>query len=139
LRAEQAGAPDDQPPAGVDGLGDLRLTLLGVVDALPRVLVDRLDWALSVYRPSEIGARNSVVMTWPLARPVDELELHADVAARPVGDRAEPRASEVIGARIEIVRARRLNVARASSSFAVSSSQPAGRGGGVWQYGVLLV
>ena len=53
--------------------------------------------------------------------------------------RAEPEAILLIGARIEIVRARRLNVARASSSFAVSLSQPAGRGGGVWQYGVLLV
>ena len=43
LRADQPGAPDDQPPAAVDGLGDLRLALLGVVDRLPGVLVDRLD------------------------------------------------------------------------------------------------
>ena len=43
LGAEQAGAPDDQPAAAVDGLGDLRLAVVGVVDALPGVLVDRLD------------------------------------------------------------------------------------------------
>ena len=41
LGAEQAGAPDDQPPAAVGGLGDLRLAVLGVVaDRLPGVLVD---------------------------------------------------------------------------------------------------
>jgi len=43
LRPEQAGAPDDQPPGAVGGLGDLRLTFFGVVDALPGVLVDRGD------------------------------------------------------------------------------------------------
>ena len=31
LGAEQAGAADDQPPAAVAGLGDLRLALVGVV------------------------------------------------------------------------------------------------------------
>jgi len=29
LRADEAGAADDQPPGAVDGLGDLRLTLVG--------------------------------------------------------------------------------------------------------------
>jgi hypothetical protein len=43
LGSEQAGAPDDQSPATVDGLGDLRLTPLGVVDALPVLRVDLLD------------------------------------------------------------------------------------------------
>jgi len=33
--SKQAGAPDDQPPGAVGGLGDLRLTFFGVVDALP--------------------------------------------------------------------------------------------------------
>ena len=41
--AEQAGAADDQPPAAVDGLGDLRLAVVGVVDRLPGVLGDRGD------------------------------------------------------------------------------------------------
>ena len=36
LGAEQAGAADDQPPAAVDGLGDLGLAVVGVVDALSR-------------------------------------------------------------------------------------------------------
>ena len=43
LRADQAGAADDQPPAAVDGFGDLRLPALGVVDGLPGVRVDRVD------------------------------------------------------------------------------------------------
>ena len=43
LRANEAGAPDDQPPVAVDGLGDLRLPADGVVDVLPGALVDRLD------------------------------------------------------------------------------------------------
>jgi hypothetical protein len=44
-RTDQAGAPDDQPPPTVDGFGDLRLALVGVVDAMPGVLVDLLDGA----------------------------------------------------------------------------------------------
>ncbi len=43
LGTHESGAPDDQPPAGVGGLGGLRLTSVGVVDALPGVLVNRLD------------------------------------------------------------------------------------------------
>jgi len=43
LRTDQAGAPDDQPAVAVGRLGDLRLAFVGVVDALPGVLVDRLD------------------------------------------------------------------------------------------------
>src|SRR3954470_5703832 len=43
LRTDQARAPDDQPPPAVDGFGDLRLALVGVVDAMPGVLVDLLD------------------------------------------------------------------------------------------------
>ena len=43
LRAEQAGAPDDQPAPAIDGLGDLRLAVGGIVDRLPGVLGDRLD------------------------------------------------------------------------------------------------
>ena len=39
LGAEQTGAADDQPPTAVAGLGDLRLTLLGVGEVLPGVLV----------------------------------------------------------------------------------------------------
>jgi hypothetical protein len=43
LRAEQAAATDDQPPVAADGLGDLRLTLLGIVlDGHPGILVDPL-------------------------------------------------------------------------------------------------
>jgi hypothetical protein len=41
LRADKARAPDGQPPVAVGGLGDLRLTVFGVVDGLPGVLVDR--------------------------------------------------------------------------------------------------
>jgi hypothetical protein len=37
LRAEQAGAAHDQPPAAIGGLGDLRLAGVGVVNALPGV------------------------------------------------------------------------------------------------------
>ena len=36
LGAEQAGAADDQPAPAVDGLGDLRLAAVGVVDASAR-------------------------------------------------------------------------------------------------------
>lgn len=43
MGADQPGAPDDQPAAAVNGLGDLRLTIVGVVHALPGVLVDRGD------------------------------------------------------------------------------------------------
>ena len=42
LGAEQAGAAHDQPAAAVDGLGDLRLTVVGVVDLRPGVFGDRL-------------------------------------------------------------------------------------------------
>ena len=42
LRADQPGASNDQPPAAVGGLGDLRLTLLGVHDRLPSALLDLL-------------------------------------------------------------------------------------------------
>jgi hypothetical protein len=38
LRAEQTGAADDQPAVAVDGFGDLRLTVVGILDALPGVL-----------------------------------------------------------------------------------------------------
>ncbi|MDQ3722473.1 MAG: hypothetical protein M3376_05265 [Actinomycetota bacterium] len=72
--------------------------------------------------------------------------------------RAEPEARVVIGARMLMVRLRRLKVARASESFAVNLSHAAGRGGvcpggvgrggvwpggfcpgGVWQYGAFPV
>src|SRR3954468_12231652 len=43
LRTDQARAPDDQPSLVVGCLGDLRLAVVGVVDALPGVLVDLLD------------------------------------------------------------------------------------------------
>ena len=42
LCSERAGAADDQPSAAEGGLGDLRLTFFGVIDALPGVVVDRL-------------------------------------------------------------------------------------------------
>src|SRR4051812_35098489 len=45
---DQAGAPDDQPPPAVDGFGDLRLAVVGVVDALSGVLVDLLDGGADV-------------------------------------------------------------------------------------------
>jgi hypothetical protein len=41
LRSEQAGAPDDQPPAAIGRFGDLRFAVVGVVDGLPGGLVDR--------------------------------------------------------------------------------------------------
>ena len=47
LRADQAGAADDQPEAFQDGLGDLRLPGLGVVgDRDPVALGDRGDQLL---------------------------------------------------------------------------------------------
>jgi hypothetical protein len=45
LRADEAGAPDDQPALAVDGLGDLRFAAVGVGDVLPGGLVDRFDGA----------------------------------------------------------------------------------------------
>jgi hypothetical protein len=51
LGAEQAGAAHDQPPACVDGLGDLRLAVFGVVGELrPGVFGDRLDRVARVAR-----------------------------------------------------------------------------------------
>lgn len=53
---------------------------------------------------------------------------------------ALPEARPVSGAMIDIVRARRLNVARASDSFVARALDAAGgSGGGVTQYGALPV
>src|SRR3954454_10081305 len=67
LGSEQAGAPDDQPAGAVDGLGDLRLAVVGVVDALPVPLGDRLDRVANLL---DVAHADRVLP----ARPLQQLE-----------------------------------------------------------------